>query len=1124
MLRILDNGIESRNGHFHAAWCLVDEDGRRYYRVAVLRELTAITDDPQNRRQAGEGMLGKQWAAITGLYNAGVNFVYSALGIFQPDHIGIVQLYGAAVSADSVAAGIGRAERDAAAVEATLAGFAQSQLRAPDLDIIRWYVEFLSSARKPLALLGHPDPRVKRRGTGRDGALPEEADDLAIEQNEILFRGLAKLRENFVFQVVSDHVPRGELVRDLEQMARIASNYASRRKGSKSIGFSVGIPIFNALAHGYSGAGGRADSHAHSQAEAWNQNWGEADTESRSHSVTRGSSVSLGESESESGSRSVMQGTSQMESQSTMQAQSTMQSHSRMQSQTESSAWGSSSGTSQTAGSGSGWALGHGTSLNQSVNAGGGINVGVAKIDLGGGTGVSESWNLTQSQSQFASSGSFQSTSEMHGRADTTGENWTTGTGESRGTGQTVGNATSEGVVESSGWSRSTSRVVTTMNSETNTTGEAHTRSQGFGRGYGETDAYGQTRSSIGAQTAGAGLTYGLAPAINLNRTWQVEDDVAERLTEILRGFEGLLNTATHSGGFVTSAYLLTDSERAAVAAASLVPEAFYGEGAPTPVLTAEPPEAEREAVMEAARAFVPFKARTNDPQDPFDGWLFWRYASLLPADKVAAYVAPSLLQEGTLKVIAPIPDGMGFYPKMSGEVVLGHQYSPNTADLTNAPVRLDKPRLMHTMFAGDTGWGKSVAAVRMAYEIAYRWNMRVVVLDFGFAWRSLLNAPGLEGRVDIRQLRPDGVRPLRWNPLQIGTYINPETQLKAFADIFGSVAQLGQKQQQHRLLDAVRRVYLRVGAMVDDPLVRADPQYGRVSAEEAARLGLVEGTPLGDLSADDRQRVAVERSKRVGLGDLYEEIEREYDSLNPRDQVGRGVLEGILWRLKSLVRGAPAAQFQPGADAIPVEDLGRPNGVVVLEGGKFLDNFAKAWLLGWAGWLIYSDMVARREKQINRGEADLFMVFEEANIIFTGLEGGGDASEGRSAPTVGEQYSNMFRDSRKYGAYFGVVTQSPSLIPQGIISSCNNLVVGFLKNPKDKDIVLSAIARSEKGFVDEPWRRFLADEHIGMVIGRFPYAHSREMQLPILFRPLMLDVPEPTDAEIAEKLGRITL
>jgi hypothetical protein len=1123
MLRILDNGIESRNGALHAAWCLVEEDGRRYYRVAVLRELKAITDDPQNKRQAGEGILGKQWAAITGLYNAGVNFVYSALGIFQPEHVGIVQLYGAAVSADSVAAGISRAERDAAAVEATLAGFSQSQLRPPELDIIRWYVEFLSSARKPLALLGHPDPRVKRRGTGRDGALPEEADDLAIEQNEILFRGLAKLRENFVFQVVSDHVPRQELVRDLEQMARIASNYASRRKGSKSIGFSVGIPIFNALAHGYSGAGGRADSHARSQAESWNQNWGEADTESRAHSVSRGSSVSLGESESESGSRSVMQGTSQMQSQSTMRSESTMESHSRMQSTTESSSWGTSSGSSSGGSQSNSWALGHGASLSQSVNVGGGANIGVAKFDIGGSHGVTESWNLTQGESVSSNWGTFQSSSEMHGVANTTGEGWTTGRGQTTGTGQTVGSGTSEGVVESSGWSKSTSRVVTSMYSETDTTGEAHTTSRGYGRGYGESDAFGQSRSTVGAQTAGAGLTYGLAPAINVNRTWQVEDDVAERLTEILRGFEGLLNTATHSGGFVTSAYLLTDSERAAVAAASLVPEAFYGEGAPTPVLTAEPPEAEREAVMEAARAFVPFKARTNDPNDPFDGWLFWRYASLLPADKVAAYVAPSLLQEGTLKVIAPIPDGMGFYPRMSGEVVLGHQYSPNTADLTNAAVRLDKSRLMHTMFAGDTGWGKSVAAVRMAYEAVKQWNMRVVVLDFGFAWRSLLNAPGLDGRVDIRQLRPDGVRPLRWNPLQIGTYINPETQLKAFADIFGSVAQLGQKQQQHRLLDALRRLYVSHGVMVDDPQVRADPQWGRVQADEAAKLGLTADTPLGNLSADERQRLAVERSKAVGLGDLYAEIESEYDLLNPRDQVGRGVLEGILWRLKSLVRGAPAAQFQPGADTVPVEDLGRPNGVVVLEGGKFLDNFAKAWLLGWAGWLIYSDMVARRERQINRGEADLFMVFEEANIIFTGLEGG-DSSEGRSAPTVGEQYSNMFRDSRKYGAFFGVVTQSPSLIPQGIISSCNNLVVGFLKNPKDKDIVLSALARSEKGFVDEPWRRFLADEHIGMVIGRFPYAHSRELQLPILFRPLILDVPEPTDEEIAQKLGRITL
>lgn len=101
MLRILDNGIATQDGRFHAVWCLVEEHGRRYYRASVLRELTALTEDPQSRRTSAEGLLGKQWAAITGLYNAGVNFLYAACGIYQPEHIGVVQLYGAAASDDN---------------------------------------------------------------------------------------------------------------------------------------------------------------------------------------------------------------------------------------------------------------------------------------------------------------------------------------------------------------------------------------------------------------------------------------------------------------------------------------------------------------------------------------------------------------------------------------------------------------------------------------------------------------------------------------------------------------------------------------------------------------------------------------------------------------------------------------------------------------------------------------------------------------------------------------------------------------------------------------------------------------------------------------------------------------
>ena len=95
-------------------------------------------------------------------------------------------------------------------------------------------------------------------------------------------------------------------------------------------------------------------------------------------------------------------------------------------------------------------------------------------------------------------------------------------------------------------------------------------------------------------------------------------------------------------------------------------------------------------------------------------------------------------------------------------------------------------------------------------------------------------------------------------------------------------------------------------------------------------------------------------------------------------------------------------------------------------------------------------------------------------------------------------------------------------MIAQDIISSCTNITVGFLKNPDDKDLVLSALARSEKGFRDEEWRRFIDDIPIGMAIGRYPYTTNRKMQRPILFRPLMLDVPEPFDKDIKNALGCI--
>jgi len=648
--------------------------------------------------------------------------------------------------------------------------------------------------------------------------------------------------------------------------------------------------------------------------------------------------------------------------------------------------------------------------------------------------------------------------------------------------------------------------------------GTAETKSQAFGRSYSEGESAGQGLARSAMQGYSGGFSTGLVPGVNVGRSWQVEDDVADRLTEILRQFEGLVNQAAAEGGFMTDALLLVDTDEGARAGETLASQAFHGTNVPTPVLTLRVDDPK---IREYALSFTPCNESDGDL---FGGALWTKYGTLLTAGQLAAYTAPGLVEESTAVVtIAPTPKGLTFYPDMPGDVVLGHQYSPLTRDLTRAQVRLDAERLFHTMFAADTGYGKSVAAMRLAYETTLKWHLRTVVLDFGAGWRSLLNAPGLEGHVDIRQLWPTAARPLRWNPLQIGRNINPETQWRAFADIFGSVARLGVKRQKQELLDALRAVYLQAGVLVDDREVRGDPVWGVVQAEEVDIAEAAAGTPLGELSLSQRQKLAVYRSGKVDLGTLYRQVEEKLLRVNPRDTMLTGVLEGILYRMNALVQGAAAAQFSAGPDCVPMEDLAKPWGIAIIEGGMFLDDFGKAFLLGWAGWHLYTDMVARRVHEVNTDEPILQIFFEEANKIFGGVDaGGGDDESG--GVSLSQRFGDMFRDARKYKARLHVITQAPSLIPQDIISSCNNLVVSFLKNPKDKDIVLSGIARSEKGFVDEPWRRFLADLQIGMFLGRFPYAFERELQQPFLFRPLAVAAPEPTDEEIAAKLGRIAL
>lgn len=1239
-MEILDNGLQMGDGHFQHLWLQVRDDyGTHHYRAIALRELTVLSID--DKEIEDYNILGRQWALVSGLYNAGVDFVYSAAGIFTPSHVGVVQFYGAASNGSTKAEASRLAMGRLGAVEAVLANYQQSQTRSPKMDWMEWYLEFVTRrAQNVTAILGHPDPRDARRGISLDGTPLN--DDLASEQNEMLFRGLAKLREDFVFQVTADRLHRQQLTQSMMRIAQLASNVASRRRGAISIGASLSIPIMAALSNTVGGNTSQGESESHTVQEGQSHGWGAGHTESYAHteseSHTEGGSETHGVALTHSEGETLTESEAQALSQSQTHGQSITASEAHTQSQSVSE------GRSQTSGHGSSWSAGSGGSWSQSTGQSQGASQGQSQSQAqsqgqtqgssqsqGSGTHQSESSNHGVSSQQSFSSGHNEGYTNamtagvqggvgipgiVHGGANVSGtvgrnesdssgnvnamgvsdsEGAASGTSQSESQGssqaQSQGQAQSLGQSQSQqqgsnqsasqggSWSRSSggSSSNSSSRSRTETRGEAHTvgsaRQTSQSQTRGQTNTHGQARSvqsadSItesfseskswahtqgradtwgradskqeswgeshaegisnavslgrgGAVGLSRGLSTGIIPGLNINRSWQTEDHVADRLTQVLTQLHEMFNAASHEGGFLGEAVLFTASEKGATAAQSLVPQAFHGPNAPTPVLTVSPGGAARDTIFRHALAFYP--SRVPAPGDFLHGILGGRFSTVLTAQQLAAYTAPAIFREGTVRVIPAIPkQGLGFYPDMDGEVMLGHQYSPETADLTAAQVKLTKERFMHTMYAGATGFGKSVGAERFAYEVALHWEMRVVVLDFGAGWRKLLNAPGIEQMVDIRQLTPHGVRPLRWNPLQISRYIIPEVQLAAFVDIFGNVAQLGVKQQKHRFYDAVEALYLQHGVLVNDPMVRKDAQWGQVQDDESQIAAL--GTHLDNLSLDERQAIAIYRSKSCSLQDLFDLIEKRRDALPSRDQIGRGILDGILERMQTLLRGATAQQFAAGQDAIDVADLGDEAGkrLLVLEGGKFLDQFSKAWLLSWSGWLIYQDMVQQRERQLISQDAELVMIFEEANIIFTGMSAQDENNTG--AVTVAEQYDNMFRDSRKYGVRFVVITQSPSLIPSGVRSSCSSVFIGFLADPKDKDLALSAIAKSEKGFVDEPWRRFISDASIGMLLGRLPYTFDRADMRPFLMRPLILNAAEPSDAEIEAALGSIHL
>ena len=266
-----------------------------------------------------------------------------------------------------------------------------------------------------------------------------------------------------------------------------------------------------------------------------------------------------------------------------------------------------------------------------------------------------------------------------------------------------------------------------------------------------------------------------------------------------------------------------------------------------------------------------------------------------------------------------------------------------------------------------------------------------------------------------------------------------------------------------------------------------------------------------------------------LGLG---QSSSRHLLKKHEKDPSSRTSLQGVLLRMDPLAEGDMQTMYGPGEDTIAIEDLGLlgPDdddrwGITMIEGGAEMDEYAKAALFSLLDTILYLDAVKRRREVARwRHFPPMQIFFEEANKIISGVSGGA-ASDQAAPPPVKARSPKPSSTSSATGANTACSRTSWCKLslrhPDGLLSSCGNLFVYQTKNPKDRDLVLAHIGRSEKGMVNTEYKRYLARIPREYAVVKLGYSTEVNDMEPMLVHPLMIRGHEPSDAEI---LARLTL
>jgi hypothetical protein len=189
-------------------------------------------------------LLQKMRTVLRGLYGSQVSFLYLAAGIFnhQQSPVGIVQCYGVAAFAPTLEEASAQSARSLAALKGAMGGaYRQIRLEPLTVRLAEWIFLSFHDMQHVLVTVGHTDPRENARGgnsTLLRNPLTEAgptAQQYTLQQNEILFRGMSDLKEEFLFVVLTSPISLADITEMLTGLAEETSTWAAWQSGVRAV-------------------------------------------------------------------------------------------------------------------------------------------------------------------------------------------------------------------------------------------------------------------------------------------------------------------------------------------------------------------------------------------------------------------------------------------------------------------------------------------------------------------------------------------------------------------------------------------------------------------------------------------------------------------------------------------------------------------------------------------------------------------------------------------------------------------------------------------------------------------------------------------------------------------------